>query len=293
MPPGVFNVVQGDATVGRMLTAHPDVAKITLTGEAKTGRIVASDATRSSLKHVSVELGGKSPLLVFDDADLESAVNAALLANFFSAGEVCSNGTRVFVQRGVYEDFLTRVGPRTKALAPGDPFDPATQVGALISRAHRDVVARYLADAHDGTARHVAGGRVVTDGPLAAGNFVTPAVFADCTDDMAFVREEIFGPVMAVLPFEDEGEAVRRANATEYGLAAGVFTRDFARAHRVAGDLQAGTVWINAYNVQPPEIPFGGYKRSGLGRENGLQAIESYTQIKTVYANLGPVAAVY
>lgn len=293
LPPGVFNVVQGDARVGRMLTAHPDIAKITLTGEAETGKIVMADAAKSSLKHVTVELGGKSPLVIFDDADLDSAVNAALAANFYSAGEVCSNGTRVFVQRGIYEEILTRLKPRTEAMRTGDPFDPATEVGALISREHRDKVAGYLDLARASGARAVVDGRVIDDGPLGAGNFITPAIYADATDDMRFVAEEIFGPVMAVLPFDDEAEAIRRANATRYGLAAAVFTRDFARAHRVANRLQAGMVWINDYNVTPAEVPFGGVKESGIGRENGLQTLESYTQVKTIYANLGSVARVY
>ncbi|MGF1527295.1 MAG: betaine-aldehyde dehydrogenase [Candidatus Competibacterales bacterium] len=293
LPPGVFNVVQGDARVGQMLTRHPGIAKVSLTGEAGTGKLVMADAARSSLKHVSLELGGKSPLIVFADADVDSAINAALLANFYSAGEVCSNGTRVFVQRPLYQDFIARLAPRTAEMVVGDPFDPHTQVGALISREHRDKVAGYLEAAVASGARHVVGGEVVTTGPLAAGNFITPAIFADCRDDMVFVREEIFGPVMAVLPFDGEDEVVERANATDYGLSGAVFTRDFPRAHRVAQDLQAGTVWINDYNALPPEIPFGGYKHSGIGRENGLQTIEAYTQVKTIYANLGPVARVY
>ena len=293
LPDGVFNVVQGDARVGQMLTRHPRIAKITLTGEAETGKIVMADAARSSLKHVSLELGGKSPILVFDDADVESAVNAALFANFYSAGEVCSNGTRVFVQRKLYEDFIAAMKPRTEAMVVGDPFDPGTQVGALVSREHRDKVAGYLKAAMASGARHVTGGEVIENGPLASGNFITPAIFADCTDEMSFVREEIFGPVMAVLPFDDEAEALTRANATRYGLSAAVFTSDFSRAHRVANRLQAGSVWINDYNALPPEIPFGGYKHSGIGRENGLAAMEAYTQVKTIYANLDKVPRVY
>ncbi|WP_192035635.1 betaine-aldehyde dehydrogenase [Halomonas sp. YLGW01] len=293
LPAGVFNVVQGDGRTGQLLSRHPGVAKVTLTGEAETGKLVMADAATSSLKHVTFELGGKSPLIIFDDADMESAVNAALFANFFSAGEVCSNGTRVFVQRGIYDAFVAQLRPRVEQMRIGDPFDPETQVGALISRSHLDKVMSYIEDANAGEAVHVVGGERLTDGPLGRGNFVMPAIYADCRDDMRFVREEIFGPVMAVLPFDDEAEVLERANDTRYGLSGAVFTQDFARAHRVAHEIQAGSVWINDYNALPPEIPFGGYKHSGLGRENGLQAIETYTQIKTIYANLGKVPRVY
>ncbi|MCB9947488.1 MAG: betaine-aldehyde dehydrogenase [Rhodospirillaceae bacterium] len=286
LPPGAFNVVQGDARTGRALVAHPGVAKVTLTGEVGTGKAVMADAART-LKHVTVELGGKSPLIVFADADRDAAVSAALAANFYSAGEVCSNGTRVFVERPVYDDFVAALAPRVRAMRVGLPFDPATQVGALISREHLAKVRGYVEAARASNATHVVGGDVPDDPDLARGNFLTPAVFADCTDDMGFVREEIFGPVMAVLPFTTETEVLARANATEFGLSGAVFTRDFARAHRVANALQAGTVWINDYNVTPAQLPFGGIKQSGLGRENGLQTVEAFTQLKTIYANLG------
>jgi betaine-aldehyde dehydrogenase len=292
LPDGVFNVVHGDARVGQLLTRHRRIAKISLTGEAGTGKLVMADAA-TTLKHVTLELGGKSPLIVFDDADLESALSAALLANFFSAGEVCSNGTRVFVQRGVYDDFVSRLAPRVEAMEVGDPFDPAVRVGPLISAEHRDKVESYIAAAHASAAVHVVGGERPADPRLADGYFVTPAVFADCTDDMVFVREEIFGPVMAVLPFRDEDEVLARANDTDYGLSGAVFTSDFARAHRVANAIEAGIVWINDYNVTPPNVPFGGAKHSGLGRENGLQTLDSYTQLKTIYANLGGVEPYY
>lgn len=293
LPPGVFNVVQGDARVGQMLTRHPDIAKITLTGEAETGKIVMADAARSSLKHVTLELGGKSPLIVFDDADLDSAVNAILFANFYSAGEVCSNGTRVFVHRNVYEKVLAELAPRTLAMKTGNPFDLETQVGALINRTHRDKVAGYIDIARKSGARAVVDAQVITEGPLGTGNFITPGIYADATDGMQFVEEEIFGPIMSVLIFDDEAEVLRRANATRYGLSAAVFTKDFARAHRMANRLQAGIVWINDYNAMPPEIPFGGYKQSGIGRENGLATIEAFTQIKTIYANMGGVPKLY
>ncbi len=288
VPAGVFNVVQGDARVGQMLVRHPGVAKVSLTGEAGTGKIVMADAA-GSLKHVTLELGGKSPIVVFDDADVDSARNAAITNNFYSTGQVCSHGTRVFVQRGVYDEFLAGLAERVAGWQVGDPFDPDTLIGPLVSAEHHDKVMSYMRAAIDSGARHVVGGVVPDDPALANGNYVTPAVFADCTDDMAFVTDEVFGPLMSVLPFDDETEVLARANGTDYGLAGAVFTRDISRANRVANAIQAGFVWINDYGTMPASIPFGGYKHSGIGRENGEQAIEHYTQIKTVYTNLEPV----
>lgn len=292
VPAGVFNVVQGDGRVGQMLSRHPGIDKISLTGEVGTGKKVMADAA-ATLKGVTLELGGKSPIIVFDDADVDAAVSAALVANFYSAGEVCSNGTRVFVQRSVYDRFVDQLGPRTEAMTMGDPFDPEVVVGPLISTEHHQKVLGYMAVAKASGARHVCGGEAPSDGPLAAGNYVTPAVFADCEDEMTFVKEEVFGPLMAVLPFDTEAEALERANATEFGLAGAVFTRDFARAHRVANAIEAGFVWINDYNAMPPDVPFGGYKQSGVGRENGLATIEHFTQLKTIYANLDTFEAYY
>ena len=288
LPPGAFNVVQGDGRVGRLLSRHPRIAKISLTGEVGTGKKVMADAAET-LKGVTLELGGKSPLIVFEDADFDGALATAMTANFYSAGEVCSNGTRVFVQRPIYDRFLKGLQAKVADISVGDPFDPATRIGALISPAHLEKVLGHIEAARRSNALHVVGGERPTDPALASGNFVRPAVFADCTDDMSFVRDEIFGPVMAVLPFESEDEVVARANHTPFGLAGAVFTTDFARAHRVANALQAGTVWINDYNVSPPEVPFGGYKQSGVGRENGLETVNHFTQSKTVYANLGKV----
>ncbi len=290
LPPGVFNVVQGDARTGRAMTAHPGIAKISLTGEVGTGKAVMA-AAAASLKHVTLELGGKSPLIVFGDADVDDAVSGALLANFYTMGEVCSNGTRVFVHRSIHDDFVGRLKARVEKMRIGDPLDPETDVGALISQDHLDKVLGYIELAVAGGARLVCGGERPPG--LEAGYFVQPTVFAGCTDDMQFVREEIFGPVMAVLAFDSEDEVVGRANDTVYGLAAGVFTTDLARAHRVAAELEAGTVWINTYNVTPIEMPFGGYKQSGLGRENSLAAIDHYTQLKSVYVATGPVDAPY
>ncbi|MBN8994027.1 MAG: betaine-aldehyde dehydrogenase [Rhizobiales bacterium] len=292
LPAGVFNVVQGFADTGRLLTRHPAIAKVSLTGEVATGKAVMADAA-PTLKHVTLELGGKSPLIVFADADLDDAVSGALLANFYSAGEVCSNGTRVFVERSVKDTFLSKLVARVARMVVGDPLDPQTQVGALISKEHMEKVLGYIEKGRAEGARVLAGGGRPKDRALAGGFFVEPTVFDGCSDDMAIVREEIFGPVMTVLAFDGEDEVVARANATEYGLAAGLFTKDLTRGHRVIARLEAGTCWINHYNVTPIELPFGGAKRSGLGRENGKAAIEHYSQLKSVYVGLAPVAAPY
>lgn len=292
LPDGLFQVIQGKADTGRLLTRHGGIAKVSLTGEVGTGKKVMADAA-STLKLVTLELGGKSALIVFEDADLDEAVSGALLANFYSAGEVCTNGTRVFVHRKVREAFLAKLKARTEAMVVGDPLDPATQVGALISQAHMEKVLGYIELGIEQGATLLTGGKRVTDGALARGAFVQPTIFTGCTDEMAIVREEIFGPVMSVLDFEDEAEVIARANATDLGLAAGIFTRDLTRAHRVIAALEAGTCWINTYNITPIELPFGGNKQSGLGRENGRAAIEYFTQLKSVYVAMEPIDAPY
>ena len=292
LPNGVFNVVQGFADTGRLLSRHPKIRKISLTGEVGTGKAVMADAA-ATLKAVTLELGGKSPLIVFADARLDNAVSGALMANFYSAGEVCSNGTRVFVHRSVKAAFLERLVARVDKMVVGDPLDPATHVGALISPAHMDKVLGYIERGRAEGAKLLVGGHRVTTGALAGGAFVAPTVFDACDDAMTIVREEIFGPVMTVLAFDDEDEVVTRANATDFGLAAGVFTNDLTRAHRVVARLQAGTCWINQYNVTPIELPFGGVKQSGLGRENGRAAIDHYSQLKSVYVALSDIDAPY
>jgi betaine-aldehyde dehydrogenase len=292
LPDGVFQVVQGYADTGRLLSRHPGIRKISLTGEVGTGKAVMSDAA-ATLKYVTLELGGKSPLIVFDDAKLDNAVGAALLANFYSAGEVCSNGTRVFVHKNVRAAFLEKLKTRVGAMTIGNPLDPATQVGALISEAHMNKVLGYIERGKAEGAQLLCGGQRYVAKGCEQGFFVEPTVFDGCTDEMAIVREEIFGPVMSVLEFSDEDEVVARANATEFGLSAGVFTNDLTRAHRVIAHLEAGTCWINHYNITPIELPFGGHKRSGLGRENGRAAIEHYTQLKSVYVAMGDVDAPY
>ena len=292
VPPGVFQVVQGFADTGRLLTRHPAIRKVSLTGEVGTGKAVMSDAA-ATLKSVTLELGGKSPLIVFDDAKLDNAVSGAILGNFYSSGQVCSNATRVFVHASVKAAFLERLVKRVSAMRIGDPMDPQTHVGPLVSEQHMQKVLGYIARGRAEGARAVVGGQRVTEGALAKGFFVTPTVFDECRDDMSIVREEIFGPVMSLLTFNDEEEVIERANATEFGLSAGVFTNDLTRAHRVIARLQAGTCWINHYNITPIELPFGGVKMSGLGRENGRAAIEHYTQLKSVYVALGDVDAPY
>jgi betaine-aldehyde dehydrogenase len=285
-PPGLFNVVQGAGEVGARLISDPRVAKVSLTGSVPTGRKVAAVAAEA-MKHVTMELGGKSPLLIFEDADLEDAVGGAILGNFYSSGQICTNGTRVFVQRPLLERFLKRLTERLSDAVIGDPMDEATNFGPLASSAQLRIVEGYIATGIAEGARLVTGGKRL-DRP---GFFLQPTVFADVTDDMTIAREEIFGPVMAVLAFDTEEEALTRANATPYGLAAGVFTRDIARAHRVAARLEAGSCYINSYNDAPVEAPFGGAKLSGVGRENGRAAIDHYSQLKTVYVRMGRVEA--
>lgn len=292
LPDGIFNVVQGYGDVGAALASLPDIAKVSLTGSVPTGAKVLA-AAAPTIKAVTMELGGKSPILVFDDADIESAIGGAMLGNFYSTGQICSNGTRVFVQRGVYDRFLERLKTRTEAIRIGDPLDPDTHLGPMVSMAQRDKVLGYIEAGKREGARLVAGGSVPELQGFEKGAWIQPTVFADVTDGMTIAREEIFGPVMSVLVFDDEDEAVTRANATEFGLAAGVFTADLTRAHRVIAQLQAGTTWINAYNLTPVEAPFGGFKQSGIGRENSRTAIEHYTQLKSVYVATGPVDSPY
>ncbi|SNB68426.1 betaine aldehyde dehydrogenase [Arboricoccus pini] len=287
LPPGVFNVVQGGREVGSALTKHNGIEKISFTGGVETGRRVMADAALSTLKDVTMELGGKSPLIVFADADLERAADIAMTANFYSSGQVCTNGTRVFVERRVYDDFVQRLLKRIKRVRVGDPEDPATNFGPLVSAAHMAKVLDYIAAGKREGATLLSGGNRM-EGAFVRGCFVEPTIFADCHDSMRIVREEIFGPVLCLLVFDDEEEVVRRANATPYGLAGGVVTENLARAHRVIHRLEAGICWINTWGGSPPEMPVGGFKRSGIGRENGLATLQQYTRIKAVQVELGP-----
>ncbi|MFM2486778.1 betaine-aldehyde dehydrogenase [Celerinatantimonas yamalensis] len=292
VPDGVFNVVQGDYRVGQMLSRHPDIAKISFTGEVGTGKKVMTDAA-ATLKAVTMELGGKSPLIVFDDADLNTAVSGAMVANFYTQGEVCTNGTRVFVQRGIYDRFVEQLAKRTAQLKVGDPMHPDTQIGALISEKHMHKVLEYIELAKQAGASLLIGGERVCEGELANGYFVTPTVFTDCTDEMPNVRDEIFGPVMSVLPFDDETEVIERANNTQFGLAAGLFSSNLSRAHRVIAKLEAGICWVNTWGDSPAAMPVGGYKHSGVGRENGIETLHHYTQTKSVYIELGQFESPY
>ncbi|BBU28944.1 NAD/NADP-dependent betaine aldehyde dehydrogenase [Burkholderia sp. THE68] len=293
VPAGVFNVVQGDGRVGAMLAEHGGIEKISFTGGVETGKKVMARAGGSTLKEVTMELGGKSPLVVFDDANLERAADIAMSANFFSSGQVCTNGTRVFVKRGVIDKFEALILERVKRIRVGAPDDPSTNFGPLASAAQLEKVLGFIESGKREGARLVAGGARMTDGAFARGQYVEPTVFADCRDDMRIVREEIFGPVMSILAFDDEDEVIARANDTDYGLAAGVVTENLSRAHRVIHRLEAGICWINTWGESPAEMPVGGYKQSGIGRENGIATLNAYTRVKSVQVELGPYQPVF
>ena len=292
LPAGLYQVVQGRGAVGSMIVNHPGIDKISLTGSVPTGMKVMA-AAGGQMKHATMELGGKSPLVIFDDADLENAVGGTMLANFYSTGQVCSNGTRVYVQRKFHDRFVERLIERTKAIKLGDPMDPETQMGPMVSLAQRDKVKGYVdIGVGEGATLAYGGGIPVMQG-FEGGAWIEPTVFTGVTDQMRICREEIFGPVASILAFDDEDEVIARANDTEFGLSAGVFTRDMARAHRVIGQIKAGSCWINNYNLAPSEIAFGGFRKSGIGRENSIEALRHYSQIKTVYVETGDVASPY
>ena len=294
VPDGVFNVVQGSGReVGQWLTEHPAIEKISFTGGVATGKRVMAAAAASSLKDVTLELGGKSPLLICADADLDRAADIAVMANFFSSGQVCTNGTRVFVPRALLPAFEAAVLQRVERIRIGDPLDKTTNFGPLASFAHMEKVLALIETGKAEGARLLTGGARANAKELARGAYVLPTVFTDCRDDMTIVREEIFGPVMSLLAYDDEDEAVRRANDTPYGLAAGVVSRDISRAHRLIHRLEAGICWINTWGESPAEMPVGGYKQSGIGRENGLAALAHYTRIKSVQVELGPYVSVF
>ena len=289
LPNGVFNVIQGAGEVGAWLSHHADIAKVSFTGEVGTGKKVMAGAA-TTLKDVTMELGGKSPLIIFDDADIDNAVSAAMLGNFYTQGEVCTNGTRVFVQESVYARFIDKLLERTRQnIVVGDPMAPETNFGALISLKHFNLVLNYINIGIKEGATLLHGGTALQPENAPDGYFIAPTIFTDCRDDMTICREEIFGPVMSVLTFTDEEEVITRANASDYGLAAGVFTQDITRAHRVIHQMQAGICWINSYGASPAQMPVGGYKQSGIGRENGLITLNHYTQIKAVYVGLQPL----
>jgi len=293
LPDGVFNVVQGDYKVGEALTQHPDIAKVSFTGGVPTGKKVMASAASSSLKDVTFELGGKSPLIIFEDADIDTAADIAMMANFYSTGQVCTNGTRVFIPKTLQAKFEEAILTRVKRIKLGDPMDESINMGPLVSFPHMERVLGYIEQGKAGGARLLVGGERITAGELAKGAFVAPTVFSDCSDDMTIVREEIFGPVMSILTYELEEEVIRRANDTEYGLAAGVVTADLTRAHRVIGQIEAGICWLNTWGESPAQMPVGGYKHSGIGRENGIEALEHYTQTKSIQVELGKFESVF
>ena len=287
-----FMSVRTNHRVGQMLTAHPEIAKVSFTGESGTGKLVMADSAKT-LKQVTMELGGKSPMVIFDDAKLDNAVSAAMVANFYTQGEVCTHGTRVYVHEAIYDAFVSQLKERTEKLIVGNPMDMDTQIGALISKEHLGKVLGAIEEAKQSGATLLTGGYQVKDNGLENGNFVIPTVFTDCTDDMPHVQNEIFGPVMSVLKFSEESDVIERANDTSYGLAAGVFTQDLSRAHRVIHQLQAGICWVNTWGDSPAEMPVGGYKHSGIGRENGPETLRHYTQTKSVLIELGDYASPY
>jgi betaine-aldehyde dehydrogenase len=294
LPDGVFNVLPGDgAGVGSALTEHPVIEKISFTGGTATGRKVMASASSSTLKDVTMELGGKSPLIICADADLDLAADVAMMANFYSSGQVCTNGTRVFVPRSILAAFEAKLLERVKRIRIGDPLAKDTNFGPLVSAAHMQRVLEHIASGKAEGARLVCGGERLTDGALGKGCYVAPTIFSDCRDDMRIVREEIFGPVMSLLAYDDEDEAMRRANDTDYGLAAGVVTPDLARAHRLIHQLEAGICWVNSWGESPAQMPVGGYKQSGVGRENGLATLRAYTRTKSIQIELDRYASVF
>jgi aldehyde dehydrogenase (NAD+) len=286
LPPGVINVVTGfGPTAGAALSAHHGVDKVAFTGSTATGQAIVR-AAAGNLKRVTLELGGKSPDIVFADADLDAAVPGAGMGVFGNSGQVCCAGTRLFVERGVHDEFVERLSDFAGSLTVGDSFDPATQIGPLVSQRQLERVTGYLdAGVRDG-ARATAGGARLTDGPLADGYFVAPTVFADVRDEMQIAREEIFGPVVSVMPFDDIEEVVARANRTDFGLGAGVWTKDVGRAHRIAHAVSSGVVWVNTYGRFDPAMPFGGMKMSGWGKELSGHSLDSYLNVKAVWVKL-------
>ncbi|EMC92975.1 hypothetical protein BAUCODRAFT_268822 [Baudoinia panamericana UAMH 10762] len=302
VPPGVFNVVQGAGDVGALLTSHPSIAKVSFTGQVSTGCRVAS-AAAAGMKYVTMELGGKSPCIILPDADLDGAVNGAMMANFFSSGQVCTNGTRVFVPQSMLSAFESRLLEKMSEVRAGDLMDPSTNFGPLVSKVHWEKVAKYIKQGIEvDRAKLLYGGLgapKLPDSVSKNGFWVKPTAFTNCTDSMIIAREEIFGPVMCILPYADSrpdriDDLIRRANNTPMGLAAGVFTKNIDLAHRVVARLEAGITWINTWGESPAEMPVGGWKMSGLGVENGRRGLENWVQNKSTLVEMGgSVATVF
>ena len=284
IPDGVINVVPGfGPTAGAAITSHMDIDKVAFTGEGSTGQLVMQAAAKSNLKRVSLELGGKSPNVVFADADLDAAVEGAYFGLFFNQGQCCCAGSRLFVEENIHDAFVEKLVARAKKQRVGDPFDMATTQGPQISQEQCDRIMGYIDVGVSEGANLLSGGKRVGS----KGYFIQPTIFSGVKDNMRIAKEEIFGPVMNILKFKDVDEVVQRGNKTFYGLAAAIWTKDITKAHRLANNLRAGTVWVNCYDVFDAAAPFGGFKMSGIGRELGEYALSLYTEVKTVYINLG------
>ena len=287
LPEGVVNVLTGfGETAGAALAAHMDIDKIAFTGSTEVGKLIMQAAGRSNLKKVSLELGGKSPNIVFADADLDAAKAGAAAGIFYNMGQDCTAGSRVFVERRVYDEVAQYIADNSAGLTVGNGLDEATEIGPLVSQEQLDRVSGYLRLGAEEGARVLSGGARATEGDLARGYFVQPTVFADARNSMRVAQEEIFGPVVSVIPFTDVEDVVRQGNDVGYGLAAGIWTNDVRKAHKVAAALKAGTVWVNTYGPTDAALPFGGFKQSGIGREMGFDALEMYTEVKSVWMNL-------
>src|SRR5271168_1518718 len=282
-PEGVVNLLPGfGPTAGAAIARHMDVDKVAFTGSTEVGHLIMEAAAQSNLKRVTLELGGKSPNIVFADTDLDAAVEGAHFGLFFNHGQCCCAGPRVFVEEKIYDKFVEKSGVRAKHRTVGDPFDPKTEQGPQVDQAQFEKVMRYIDSGRSEGATLVCGGERVGN----RGYFIQPTVFCDVQDEMRIAREEIFGPVMSVIPFKNIDEVVARANRTAYGLAAGVWTRDIKKAHAIANSMRAGTVWVNCFNILDTRAPFGGFKQSGIGRELGEYGLQQYTEVKTVTIKL-------
>lgn len=296
VPPGVFNIVNGGGDVGGYLTSHPSIAKVSFTGQVSTGKKVASSAA-GDMKYVTMELGGKSPCVILPDADLDNAVDGAMLANFFSSGQVCTNGTRVFIPSRMKEQFEKTLLEKMKYIRPGDLMDPNTNFGPLVSEVHYEKVLGYIKHGIEKD-----GAKLLYGGPekpesiqgMENGYWIKPTVFTDCKDSMKIVQEEVFGPVLTILTYDTVDEAISRANATPLGLAAGVFTKDLNLAHKVIAKLEAGITWINTWGESPAEMSVGGWKQSGVGVENGKRGLEAWVRNKSTLVDMsGTVPTVF
>ncbi|EME77384.1 uncharacterized protein MYCFIDRAFT_42436 [Pseudocercospora fijiensis CIRAD86] len=292
VPAGVFNVVQGAGDVGAMLTSHPDIQKVSFTGQVSTGMKVASSAA-GAMKYVTMELGGKSPCIILPDADIEDAVNGAMMANFFSTGQVCTNGTRVFIPKSLQPDFERLLLQKMPNIRPGHLFNPTTNFGPLVSKVHYEKVLKYIKHGIEvDKAKLLYGGLRKPEATSSEGYWVKPTVFTNCTDDMLITIDEIFGPVMAILPYDDKesnwvDNLVKRANSTKMGLAAGIFSKNIDHAHKILARVEAGITWVNTWGESPAEMPVGGWKLSGLGVENGRRGLENWVQNKSTLVEMG------